>query len=321
MKALVFRIFGGPEVLRLEEVPDPTPGPGEVLLANEAIGLNFADVYRRRGTYHLAGAPPYIAGYEAAGTVVALGEGVRSLAVGDRIGVADVPFANAERMRVPEAHAIPLPPDVSCEAAAACLLQGLTAQYLVEDSYPVREGTSALVHGAAGGVGQCLVQLARARGARVLGLVSSRAKAEVVLAAGAEQVLVRDDGWVAAARAFAPAGFDVVYDSVGRTLAQSLEAARDGGAVVFFGMAGGDPPLVDPRALMDRSLTLTGGDLWSYLTTREERSARAARLFSAMREGTLRLRAPTVFPLAHGAEAHALLESGRSSGKILLRPR
>ena len=160
MKALLFESFGGPEVLQYRELPDPAVPPGHVQLAMRAIGLNFADMHRRRGSYYLPGKPPHISGYEGAGLVVAVGEGVEGFAIGDRIGFADCPFANASRVTVPVDKAIPIPDDIDLVEAAAMLLQGLTAQYLVEDSHQVRSGELVLVHAAGGGVGQALVQLA-----------------------------------------------------------------------------------------------------------------------------------------------------------------
>lgn len=314
MKALAFERFGGPEVLAFREVPDPVPAPGEALIRTRAIGLNFADVYRRKGDYHLQGAPPWIAGYEAAGEVVAV-DGESPLKPGDRVAFADSPFANAELVAVPVGKLIPLPDDISFDTAAALLLQGLTAQFLVRDSHAVKAGETVLIHAAAGGVGLLLVQMAKRLGARVIGLVSSEAKAEAVRSAGADQALLTGSDWAAAA-----AGADAAYDSVGATLLQSLQAVRTGGHVVFYGMAGGDPPFVDPRMLMDASKTLTGGDLWNVLTSREQRIRRSAELFQWVREGALAVRVAARFPLAEGAAAHAFLESRASSGKVLLIP-
>jgi NADPH2:quinone reductase len=306
-------------VLAIREVPDPAPRPGHAIVRMQAIGLNFADIYRRRGNYHLVGDPPYIAGYEGAGVVESIaGEG--PFQAGDRVAFADSPFANAELVSVPVEKLIPLPDDIPAETAAALLLQGLTAQYLTRDSHPVRPGESVLVHAAAGGVGLLLVQIARALGARVLGVTSSEAKSAAVLAAGADAVALDSQDWVAAARARAPGGVDVAYDSVGITLPRSFEAVRTGGHVVFYGMAGGDPPLVDPRMLMDTSKRLTGGDLWNVLRTAEDRRGRAAELFGWVREGRLKVRIAARFPLAEGAAAHAFLESRQSSGKVLLIP-
>ena len=322
MQALIFNEFGDAGVLHYASVPRPELLPGTVLLRPHAIGLNYADVYRRQGNYHLVGQPPFILGYEAAGVVEAVGPGVMGVQVGQRVAVADVPHTNAELVRAPQEHLIPLPDDISFEQAAALLLQGLTAQYLSTDSYAVRPGTLAVVHAVAGGVGQLLTQLVRARGGQVIGLTSSAAKREQALAAGADAVFLYQDDWVAAIRAFRPAapGADVVYDSVGSTLMQSLEATRPGGTTVFFGMAGGDPAPVDPRYLMDSSKTLTGGDLWSYLTSATERLARADALFALVRAGQLRASIGATFALADGAAAHRLLESRGSTGKVLLQP-
>jgi NADPH2:quinone reductase len=320
MYALTFSRFGGPEVLEYREVPEPVLQPGHAVVELEAIGLNFADLYRRRGTYHLAGEPPYIAGYEGAGRIVAVAGDHPTFAVGDRVAFADSPFAQAERALVELDRLIPLPDDISSETAAALLLQGLTAQYLVRDSHPLQAGETALVHAAAGGVGLLLVQLARAAGARVIGLTSSLQKAEAARQAGVDEVLLYDSDWVQAACQISGGGADVAYDSVGRTLMQSFEAVRTGWRVVFYGMAGGDPPLIDPRFLMDTSKTLTGGDLWNVLRRPEDRRDRAAELFGRVRSGALTVQVAGRFALSDGASAHRLLESRQSSGKVLLIP-
>ena len=330
MKALTFSRFGGPEVLEWREMPDPVPGPGEVRVRTRAIGMNFADCYRRQGRYHLKGEAPWIAGYEAAGEVEAVGPGVTECRVGDRVAFADSPFAHAELVVVPEGKLILLPDSISFETAAALLLQGLTAQYLVRDSHALEEGESVLVHAAAGGVGLLLVQMATLLGAQVLGIVSKESKVQAVLDAGAKDVVLFGDDWSQAARDFScdvdeagmvlSEGVDVVYDSVGATLQKSLEAARTGGHVVFFGMAGGDPVPVDPRYLMDTSKSLTGGDLWNVLRTPEDRRQRAAELFHWVDRGLLKVSVAARVPLAQGAEAHRLLESRTTTGKVLLIP-
>lgn len=322
MKALCFEQFGGPEVLKIREIADPEPRPGHAIVRMEAIGLNFADVYRRKGNYHLQGEPPWIAGYEGAGTVESLGEGSgeATLRPGDRVAFADSPFANAELVSVPFEKLIPLPGDIPAEIAAALLLQGLTAQYLTRDSHRLQPGEWALVHAAAGGVGLLLVQIAKSLGARVLGLTSSADKAEGVLRAGADAAALYSEDWVARARELSGEGVDVAYDSVGSSLTQSFEAVRTGGHVVFYGMAGGNPPLVDPRMLMDTSKSLTGGDLWNVLRTADDRRTRAAELFERVRNGTLHVHVAARYPLAEGAAAHAFLESRLSSGKVLLMP-
>ena len=189
MKALCFDRFGAADVLDYRDLPDPRPGAGELLVRTRAIGLNFADVYRRQGNYHLQGNPPWILGYEAAGVVEALGEGITGFAVGDRVGFADVPFANAELVVVPEDRAIPLPDSISFETAAGLLLQGLTAHYLTQDSHSMLYGETVLVHAAAGGVGLLLTQTATSLGGRVLALTSSAEKQEAARAAGAGRAI------------------------------------------------------------------------------------------------------------------------------------
>ncbi|HEY1396771.1 quinone oxidoreductase [Roseateles sp.] len=319
MHALVFHQFGDADVLHYEAVPDPVPGAGQALVRMRAVGLNFADVYRRKGNYHLAGSPPWILGYEGAGEIVSAPEG-SGLRPGQRVGFADSPFANAELCAVDVSRLIPLPDDTSFETAAGCLLQGLTAQYLCRDSYAVRPGDWAVVHAAAGGVGLLLVQILRHLGARVIGIASTDAKRQAVREVGADAVIATD-GWGDAVKALTGGrGADVVYDSVGTTLRDSLDAARIGGTIVFYGMAAGDPAPVDPRLLMDRSLTLVGGDLWNVLTTAEERQTRATELFGWIRSGVVRLRLSQTLALRDGAQAHRALESRQAIGKIVLLP-
>ncbi|HEV2677966.1 MAG TPA: quinone oxidoreductase [Aliidongia sp.] len=321
MHALAFDRFGDADVLVYRQLPDPEIPPGTVQIALEAAGLNFADIYRRRGDYVIAGAPPYILGYEGAGTVVGLGAGVHDFSLGDRVGFADVPFANATRVNVPVDHAIPLPPAITCRQAAAVMLQGLTALYLIEDSVKVEAGQTILVHAAAGGVGQMLVTMCRGRGAQVIGLASTPEKRAVALANGASAALGYDDDWVGAVRqASGGLGVDIAYDSVGSTLPGSLATLRPGGRAVIYGMAGGDPPPIAPRDLLAGSLSLIGGDLWTYLDSRTARRERAARLFAAVTSGSLPVPPIEIFPLADGAAAHRKLERRQVIGKIILVP-
>lgn len=321
MKALIFETFGGPEVLHYKEIPDPVIGPDEILVNMKAVGLNFADVYRRKGNYHLAGEPPYILGYEGAGIVEKAGSNVAGLKRGDRIAFADAPYANAEFVAVPKDKAIPLPKGITFEMAASVLLQGLTAHYLTKDSYRVREGDIVLVHAAAGGVGQLLVQIAKLLGGKVIGLTSSEPKREAAKAVGADAVFLYNEDWKQQVLEMTNGkGVDVVYESVGSTLMDSFTVTRIGGTVVFYGMAGGDPALVDPRMLMDTSKTLTGGDLWNVLTSHKERVDRSMELFNWIEEGKLEVSTPAIFSLSEGAEAHRYLESRKSMGKILLIP-
>ncbi|WP_026565691.1 quinone oxidoreductase family protein [Bacillus sp. UNC41MFS5] len=321
MKALVFNSFGGPEVLEYAEIMEPVIGPDEILLNMKAIGLNFADIYRRKGNYHLEGEPPFILGYEGAGIVAKVGENVQGIRMGDRIAFADVPHANAEFVAVPVEKAIPLPETITFAEGASVLLQGLTAHYLTKDSYSVRKNDIVLVHASAGGVGQLLIQIGKLLGGTVIGLTSSLEKAKAAEEAGADKVFLYKDDWK---RQILDAtngkGVDVVYESVGSTLQDSFDITRIGGTVVFYGMAGGDPALVDPRMLMDTSKTLTGGDLWNVLTSREERLARSNELFQWLMEGKVKISEPTTFALSDGQEAHRYLEGRQSTGKILLIP-
>lgn len=319
MRALVFDRFGGPDVLHMRDVPDPIAGPDQALVRTQAIGLNFADVYRRQGRYHLVGEPPYIAGYEAAG-VIESAPPASGFKPGDRVAWADAALSNAEYVAVDVERLIPLPDDIGFDTAAALLLQGLTAQYLVRDSHALRAGESVLVHAAAGGVGQLLVQLCKAAGARVFALASTDAKCGIARAAGADAACTYDGDWVQAARDVGGDGIAVVYESVGSTLLDSLRAVRAGGHVVFYGFAGGDPPLIDPRMLMDGSVSITGGDLWNVLRTADDRRTRAADLFAHVRSGALKVAIDARYPLTEGAAAHAHLESRRATGKVLLIP-
>jgi NADPH:quinone reductase len=316
MKALTFSVFGGPEVLQYIDVPDPVLQQGELLVQMKAIGLNYADTYRRRGNYHLKGEPPFIAGYEGAGIVINSND-VDGYKKGDKVCFADVPFANAELVVVPQTHAIPLADAITFETAAAIMLQGLTAQYLTLDSYAIERNDVVLIHACAGGVGQLLVQICKMMGAKVIGLTSSDEKRIPALASGCDKVFLYTEDWVALSKM---ENISVVYESVGATLLQSFETVKQTGTVVFYGFAGGNPPQIDPRMLMDGSKKLIGGDLWSYLTSREERISRSNLLFEWISSGKIRIPLPTVFSLKDGKRAHELLESRKSMGKIVLIP-
>jgi NADPH2:quinone reductase len=316
MKALTFAQFGGPDVLEYKEVPEPILKDGEVLVALKAIGLNYADVYRRQGNYHLTGNPPYINGYEGAG-VIADANGVNDVYTGDRVAFADVPFANAELIAVSYEHLIPLPEAISFEVAASSLLQGLTAQYLTTDSYKIKSEETVLIHACAGGVGQLLIQICKAKDLQVIGLTSSDEKRGIALEAGADEVWLYKEDW---ANKLKTKNIAVVYESVGSTLLKSLNVVQEGGTVVFFGFAGGIPPPIDPRLLMDGSKTLTGGDLWTYLNSKEERISRSSILFDYIERGIISVAPSATFALEDGAEAHRFLESRNSTGKIILIP-
>jgi len=316
---LTFSKFGSPDVLEYIEIPKPQIKDNEILLKNKAIGLNFADIYRRKGNYHLIGEPPFIAGYEGAGIVVASKS--KKYNVGDKIAYTDVPLANAAFIAVPDTHAIPIPENIDYPLAASVLLQGLTAHYLSNDSHKVKSGETVLIHAASGGVGQILTQLCKSKGATVIGLSRNKDKLKTILGCKADYAIELNDAWKARIMELTKQrGVDVVFDSVGSTLMDSFEVTRERGHVVFYGMSGGDPEPVNPRMLMDTSKTLTGGDLWSYLTNESERKNRAKELFRLIEEGVVKMKAPVQFKLSEGKKAHEFLENGKSSSKIILIP-
>ncbi len=319
MKALTFSRFGTPEVLEYMDVPMPTIKENEVLLKMEAIGLNYADIYRRKGNYHLKGNPPFIAGYEGAGIVVESRSDFSK--IGDRIAFADVPFSNAEYVVVPETHIIPLTENISFRLAASVLLQGLTAHYLATDSYKIKKNDTVLVHAAAGGVGQILTQICKLKRAKVIGLTRNDSKLATILDSKADYAFTIEGDWKQKImEATNHKGVDIVYDSVGSTILDSFAVTKECGTVVFYGMSGGDPAPIDPRMLMDSSKTLTGGDLWSYLTTHKARISRAKQLFDWISNGAIVIKEPMIFKLSEGKKAHEYLESGDSSSKVLLIP-
>jgi len=321
MKALTFSTFGDPGVLQYQEIAPPVLKAGDILVEMKAIGLNFSDTERRKGNYHLLGKPPYIAGYEGAG-IVADNNGHPDFKPGDRVSFGDVPFANAELVAVPVTHAIPLPAEISFDTAAAILLQGMTAHYLATDSHLVKPGETVLLHAVAGGVGQLLTQICKLLGAKVIGLTSSEAKRTAALTAGADVVFLYQDDWKKQVLDYTGGkGVNVTYDSVASTLNDSLAVTRILGTVVLYGKAGGLPePPPSLELLMDRSQTITGGDLWSYLDSKEERIKRAGVLFNWITSGQLVLQAPKSFKLSDGKLAHEYMESKQSTGKIILIP-
>ena len=318
MKALTFSEFGSSKVLKYATIPTPILKENEILIEMKAIGLNFADIYRRKGNYYLTGAPPFIAGYEGAGVVIDANN--TSYKVGDRIAFADVPLANAELVAVPIDKAIPLTDAISFETAASVLLQGLTATYLATNSHKTIAGETVLIHAAAGGVGQFLIQISKLLGATVIGLTSTKEKADFAKSNGADYVFLYENDWKKKVLDLSPAGVAVTYDSVGSTLSDSFEITKDCGQVVFFGMSGGDPDFINPRMLMDSSKTLTGCDLWSYLNTKEERISKANQLFNWISSGQINISPATSFKLSKGRKAHDFLESRNSTGKIILIP-
>jgi NADPH:quinone reductase len=319
MKALTFSKFGTPDVLEYIDIPKPRITENQVLVKMEAIGLNYADIYRRKGNYHLKGNPPFIAGYEGAGIVVE--SNCKDTKIGDRIAFTDVPFANAEYVAVPQEHIIPLAENISFDLAASVLLQGLTAHYLANDSYKIKANDVVLIHAAAGGVGQILTQICKMKGAKVIGLTRNEQKMTVIADNKADFAVLLADNWQQKVMEVTQnKGVDIVFDSVGSTLMDSFAVTKECGTVVFYGMSGGDPAPVDPRMLMDTSKTLTGGDLWSYINSHEQRVSRANQLFDWILEGKIVIRTPVKFKLSEGQKAHHYLENGDSSSKILLIP-
>jgi NADPH:quinone reductase len=311
---------GGPEVLRWVELDDPSPGPGEVVVDVVAAGLNYIDTYHRSGLYPLP--LPFVPGNEGAGTVSAVGPDVSGLSVGDTVAWTAVPGAYATRARVPVQKAVAVPPGLDARSAAAVMLQGMTAHFLAVDCFPLRDGHRCLIHAGAGGVGLLLTQMAKARGAEVFTTVGDADKASLSRDAGADHVIVyRDvDFGAEVERVAGPRALDVVYDGVGRDVFdRSLSLLRRRGTMVTFGNASGPVDPVRPLTLMQHgSLFLTRPTLGDYLQTRTELEARSGDLFRWMAEGRLQVRIGATVPLAEAAEAHRLIESRRTTGKVLL---
>jgi NADPH2:quinone reductase len=321
MRAIRVAETGDTGVLKPATVPVPQPGPGEALVRIAYAGVNFADVWMRRGAVGAAMPVPFTPGLEAAGVVAAVGEGVGDFKVGDRVTWCILPGAYAEYQTVHASQLIPLPADIGFDTAAAAILQGLTAHYLVYEEYPVTPGTTVLVHAAAGGMGLLLIQWLKHLGARVIGTVSTEAKAAIARQAGADHVIVYTErDFAAEAQALTGGrGVDYIIDGVGRTtFLGNLDAVRVRGTICVFGHSSGPADPFAPFLLMPKSITLAGGMMHNFLQTREDLLRRAADLFKGLREGWLDIRIDRVFPLAQAAEAHARLETRGSVGKLLL---
>ena len=323
MKAIRVHSPGGPEVLRFEEVQDPTPGEGQTLVRIEAIGVNFIDVYHRTGLYKVPSLP-FTLGQEAAGTVEAVGPGVSDLAPGDRVAYTGVMGSYAEKAVVPADRLVRLAERLSARDGAAAMLQGMTAHYLACSTFPLKPGDACLVHAAAGGVGLLLCQIAKMRGARVFGTTSTEDKAQLAREAGADEVILYTEKDFAAEvrRLTDGQGVQVVYDGVGRaTFDKGLNALARRGMMALFGQASGPVPPFDPAILNAKgSLYLTRPSLFHYIATREELAARATDVLGWIRDGKLKLRVEHEFPLSEAAEAHRALEGRRTTGKVLLLP-
>jgi NADPH2:quinone reductase len=323
MKAIRVHEHGGPEALRFEEIADPRPRSGEAIVNVEAAGVNFIDVYHRTGLYRPA-EPPFVLGVEAAGRIEAVGEDVTVVRAGDIVAFAGPLGSYAERVAVPAERLVGVPAEVDPRIAAAVLLQGLTAHYLATATFPLKSGDACLVHAAAGGVGLLLCQMAKIRGARVIGTVSSDEKARSALRAGADDVIRydREDFEQAVRKLTSARGVQVVYDGVGRsTYEKSLNCLAALGMLVLFGNASGAVPPVDPLILSSKgSLFLTRPTLNHYTATRDELLRRSAEVFEWVRNRNLSVRIDRELPLRDAAQAHRDLESRRTSGKLLLVP-
>jgi NADPH2:quinone reductase len=320
VRAVQITATGGPEVLAVRELPVPAPGPGQVLVEVEAAGVNFIDTYRRGGVYPLP--LPSVLGSEGAGRVVRLGPGVEGFTPGQLVAWKEAPGSYAEQVLVAAAELVPVPDGVAATAAAAVLLQGLTAHYLCTDTFPVREGTWALLHAGAGGVGLLLTQMLRLRGAHVLTTVSTPAKAELSRAAGADDVVGYAEATARARELTGGRGVDVVYDSVGKdTFDASLQALRPRGLMVLFGGSSGQVPPFDVQRLnAGGSLFLTRPTLAAYTVDRAELLARTEEVFGWIAAGRLDVRVGHTYPLADARRAHEDLEARRTTGKLLLIP-
>jgi NADPH2:quinone reductase len=326
MKAVVVPRFGPAEVLVCEDAPDPVPGPGEVLIRQSFAGVNYADIYQRNGLYrsgHTYGVePPFVPGFEGIGRVEALGEGCRRFRLGQRVGYCLGRGGYAELVVVQEDKAVAVPDDCADDVAAALMLQGATAHYLTHSLYPLGPEDTCLVHAAAGGVGRLLVQIAKAKGARVIAAVGTPEKASEIEALGADRVLIygRDDLAAVVREITGGRGVDVVYDGVGRaTISQSLRCLRVRGTCALFGAASGPVDAVSPMDLAEAgSVFFTRPHLAHYRRDADEADMRATDIFELYRRGRLSVAIDSCVPLERAAEAHRRLESRASRGKILL---
>jgi NADPH2:quinone reductase len=320
INAIVAAAPGGPEVLAPAEAEMPHPGPGQLLIRVAAAGVNFIETYQRQGIYTMPF--PFTPGAEAAGVVAEVGEGVEGFAHGDRVATAEGAKTYAEYALVDADKALPIPEGLDLLTAAALPLQGMTAHYLVTSTFRVESGQTALVHAGAGGVGLLLIQMLKARGARVVTTVSTDAKAELAAGAGADHVIRYHDFPTAVRDLTGGAGVDVAYDGVGRdTFDGSLASLRTRGMLVLFGAASGPVPAVDPQRLnAGGSLFLTRPTLGHHLLNAAERRWRSSEVFGAAADGSLKVRIGAQFPLWEAADAHRALEGRGTTGKVLMVP-
>ncbi len=322
MRAIVVRRSGGPEVLETADWPDPQPGPGQLLVGVAAAGVNFMDIYQREGRPPYTPDPPYVPGAEGAGTVVAAGPGVTGFAAGDRVAWTGAPGSYAERALVPADSAVPVPDGVGLRVAAAVMLQGMTAHYLCNDTFPVGDGDAVVVHAAAGGVGLLLTQMVKMRGGIVVATTSTAAKAAAAKQAGADYLAGYADFGSVIREVTGGTGAAAVFDGVGQaTFDASLAALRPRGYMVLYGAASGPvPPFELQRLAAGGSLFITRPTLGSYLASRDELLGRAAALFGWIGQGRLSVRIGGTYPLADAARAHQDLAGRGTTGKLVLLP-
>jgi NADPH:quinone reductase len=322
MKAIQVKQVGGPEVMEVVDLPVPQPKANEAVVKLAVSGVNFIDVYFREGRYKAT--LPFVLGQEGAGVVTAVGADANTVRAGDRVAWIGTQGAYAESVVVPADRLVPIPPAVSDQQAAAAMLQGTTAHYLSHDTYPLKQGETALIHAAAGGVGLLLVQMAHNIGARVIATVSTEEKAKLARGAGAHEVILytQADFEAETKRLTGGKGVDVVYDSVGKTtFEKGLNVLRPRGMMVLFGGSSGAVPPFDPIILTQKgSLFLTRPSLGNYISTREELMARSGAVFGMMAAGKLKLRIDHTYPLAEAQQAHRDLEGRKTTGKLLLIP-
>ncbi len=319
MKGILIEKYGGPEVLQLKELSVAKPGPGQARIKLKAAGLNFIDIYQRRGTYPVN--LPYTPGLEGSGIVEEVGADVTVVKPGDRVAYTSQPGGYAEESLVKADSLIPLPENFSFEQGAAFPLQGLTAHYLIHEFRKPQKGDSVLIHAAAGGMGLLLVQWAKHYGATVIGTVSTEEKAKAAKEAGADEIIFYNtENFVDCVKQLTnDVGAQLIIDGVGKTtFAGDLEAVARRGTVVIFGSASGPADPISPNGLQARSITVAGGSLQNFLLTREELLRRANGFLTGVKEGWLKLRIDNVLPLAEAQEAHTLLETRKSIGKIVL---
>ena len=322
MKAIRVDRYGGPEVMQYQDLPEPQPKPGEAVVKVEAAGVNFIDVYYRSGIYKAE--LPFIPGMEASGVVSAVGPEVADVKVGDRVACTGVMGTYAEYAAVPAARLVALPAGLDARQGAGAMLQGMTAHYLATSTYPLKPGDACLVHAAAGGVGLLLCQIAKMRGAHVIGTVSTEEKAALARAAGADEVILytQEDFEAAVKRLRGGRGVQVVYDSVGKTtFDKGLNCLAPRGYLVLFGQSSGSVGPIDPQVLAQKgSLFLTRPTLFHHMATRAELLERAGEVLGWIAAGKLKLRLEFDFPLREAAEAHRALEGRKTTGKVLLIP-